>query len=170
MKPSSDPSALPEAAALRRPMAPARKVALFRREVREWISPPAFEILVGSAEVVAEGAFDPSPQSGPVFLGSVYLRVPLGSCAGYLRGPLDAAAARHLVNLLGRDEVVREVLTELASREAEKLAGCTLYDLEVEIASSHKGEELHIHLDIEGQVQPRRQERRTGATRLPSAG
>lgn len=169
MNPSRTPSPLPEVGAHRRPMAPARKVGLFRREVREWISPPAFEILVGAAEVVAEGAFDPSGADGPVFLGTVYLRVPLGRCAAHLRGPLDAAAALHLVNLLGKDEVVREVLTELAGREAERLAGCELHDLEVEIAASHKGEEIHIHLDVEGQVQPR-QQRRPGPTRLPSAG
>jgi hypothetical protein len=154
----------------RKPMTPVRKVSLFRREVREFISPPALEILIGAAEVVAEGSFDPSGAEGPVFLGSVYVRVPLGRYVGLIRGPLDAAAARRLVQLLRNDDVVREVLGELAQRETERVAGCPLFDLEVEIAATHHGDEVHVHLDVEGQVRPRREARRTGNDRLPSAG
>jgi hypothetical protein len=138
----------------RKPMASARKVTLFRREIREWISPPALEILMGAAEVVTEGAFDPSSPEGPRYLGSVRLRIALPRCAAYLRGPLDASAAHRLVQLLKDDAVSREVLQEIALREAERSAGCRLYGLEVEVATSHRGEELYVDLDVEGRVRP----------------
>ena len=135
-----------------KPMVPARKVSLFRREIREWISPPAFEILIGAAEVITEGSFDTTEADDPSFLGSIQIKVPLGSCDTFIRYPLDAAAARRLTQMLQDDEIAQEVLLELAQRETERAAGCALFELQTEIETSHQGDELRISIDVEGLV------------------
>ena len=144
----------PNSERLKKPMASVHKVSLFRREIREWISPPAFEILIGAAEVITEGAFDTTEADKPVYLGSIQVKVPLSSCAAHIRDPLDAAAARQLTTMLREDVVAREVLLELAQREAQQAAGCALFDLQVELDTSHDGEWLQISMDVEGLVRP----------------
>lgn len=138
-----------------KPMVSARKVSLFRREIKEWISPPAFEILIGAAEVIAEGSFDTSETDHPIFLGSIQINVPLSACATYIQDPLDAAAARRLAQMILSDRIAREVLAELALREAERSAGCALFELQTEMDASHQGDELRISIDVEGLVRQR---------------
>ncbi len=138
-----------------KPMVSARKVSLFRREIKEWISPPAFEILIGAAEVIAEGSFDTTETDNPIFLGSIQIQVPLSACASYIQDPLDAAAARRLTQMILSDQIAREVLTELALREAERAAGCALFELQTEMDANHQGDELRISIDVEGLVRPR---------------
>jgi hypothetical protein len=138
-----------------KPMVSARKVTLFRREIKEWISPPAIEILIGAAEVIAEGSFDTSETDNPLFLGSILIKVDLETCGAYIQDPLDAAAARRLAQMILSDQIAREVLTELALREAERSAGCALFELQTEIDASHKGNELSICIELEGLVRPR---------------
>ncbi len=137
------------------PMVSARKVSLFRREIKEWISPPAFEILIGAAEVIAEGSFDTTENDNPLFLGSILIKVDLSACSSYIQDPLDAAAAKRLTQMILSDQIAREVLTELALREAERSAGCALFELQTEIDASHKGNELSICIELEGLVRPR---------------
>lgn len=138
-----------------KPMVSARKVTLFRREIKEWISPPAFEILIGAAEVIAEGSFDTSETDSPLFLGSILIKVDLESCGAYIQDPLDAAAARRLAQMILSDQIAREVLTELALREAERAAGCALFELQTDMSASHQGNELRISIELEGLVRQR---------------
>ncbi len=138
-----------------KPMVSARKVSLFRREIREWISPPAFEILMGAAEIITEGSFDTPADQSPVFLGSVQVVVPLSACSSFIQGPLDASAARRLTQMILSDRMAREVLGELALREAERAAGCALFELQTEMTASHRGDELRISIDVEGMVRQR---------------
>lgn len=136
-------------------MVPARKVSLFRREIKEWISLPAFEILIGAAEVIAEGSFDTTETDNPLFLGSILIKVDLSACASYIQDPLDAAAARRLTQMILSDRIAREVLTELALREAERSAGCALFELQTEMDATHRGEELRISIELEALVRQR---------------
>jgi hypothetical protein len=144
-------------------MAAARKVALFRREIHEWISPPAFEILLGAAEVLAEGSFDGAPGPEQSYLASIQIQVSLPACAEYIRDPLDAAAARRLTEMIRQDRLIRELLHERARREAERAAGCALHELQVEIDTSHRGERLLVSMDVEARVRPRSAGRVHGA-------
>ena len=139
----------------KRPMAVARKVALFRREIREWISPPAFEILLGAAEVLAEGSFEGPPGPDQVYLASIQIQVNLPQCSHFIRDPLDAAAARRLAEMIRQDRLIQELLREIATREAETAAGCRLADLQIEVDTSHRGDELMVSMDVEGRVRPR---------------
>ncbi len=136
-------------------MVSARKVTLFRRKIEEWISPPAFEILMGAAEVIAEGSFDTSETDNPLFLGSILIKVDLSACDAYIQDPLDAAAARRLAQMILSDQIAREVLTELALREAERAAGCALFELQTDMDASHQGNELRISIELEGLVRQR---------------
>jgi len=138
----------------RRPMARATRVALFRREIREWISPPALEILLGAADIVAEGSFEGTAGAEQLYLASIQATVDLPRCAAYIREPLDAAAARQLARHIHTDETARGLLMDLARREAERTAGCPLYELQVEIEASHRGESLLVALDVEARTQP----------------
>ena len=140
--------------ARRRPMAVARRVALFRREIREWISPPALDILLRAADLITEGAFEGEAGDEQVYLGSVQVTVDLHRAAAYIREPLDAAAARQLAHHLHTDTVARQLLEELARRESEHAAGCPLYGLQVEIDPRYEGDALHVTLDVEAQTHP----------------
>lgn len=135
-------------------MALARRVALFRREIREWISPPALDILLGAADLITEGSFEGDAGAEQLYLASIQATVDLGRCAAYIREPLDAAAARQLAEQIRSDETARDLLGELARREAESAAGCPLYDLHVEIETGYSGESLQIGLDVEARTQP----------------
>lgn len=137
-------------------MAAAKKIGLFGREIREWVSPPALEILLGAAERITEGSFDGPPGPRQAYLASIQLIVPLSACARYLSGPLDAASARRVAELLRSDTQAREILVELARGEAEQAAGCPLYELQVEIDASHRGETIFLGMDVEARVQPQR--------------
>jgi hypothetical protein len=57
--------------------------------------------------------------------------------------------------MLLSDQIVREVLAELALREAERAAGCALFELQTEMDASHRGDELRISIDVEGLVRQR---------------
>lgn len=138
-----------------KPMVSTRKVSLFRREIKERISPPAFEILIGAADVIAEGSFDTSETDTPLFLGSILIKVDLSACDSFIRDPLDAAAAKRLTQMILSDPIAREVLAELALREAERSAGCALFELQTEMDASHHGNELRISIELEGLVNQR---------------
>jgi hypothetical protein len=135
-------------------MAAAKKIGLFGREIREWISPPALEILLGAAERITEGSFEGPPGPRQAYLGSIQLQIPLSACAEYLAEPLDASAARRVAELLRTDAKSREILLEVARQEAQRAAGCQLHELHVEIDSSHRGDTIIVGMDVEARVQP----------------
>jgi hypothetical protein len=142
-------------------MAATRKIALLCREIREWIAPPALEILLGSAECISEGSFDGPPGPLQAYLASIQLVIPLAASAEYLSGPLDAATARQLAGLLRTDPFAQEILQEVARAESERAAGCALYDLQVEIDVGHQADTLLVSMDVEAHVRP--QQLRDGA-------
>lgn len=137
-----------------RPMAGTRRIALFRREIREWIAPAALEILLGAGDCISEGSFDGPPGPDQSYLASIQLHIPLASCAEYLSGPLDAATARRLAELLRADVFAQEILRELARSEAERAAGCALPEVQVEIDIGHQGETVLVSMDVEARVRP----------------
>lgn len=146
-------------------MAAAHRIGLFRQEIREWIAPPALEILIGSAERISEGAFDGPPGPQQAYLATIQLVVPLSLCDRYLSGPLDAASARRVTELVRTDPLAQEILGEVAQREAERGAGCSLHEVQVEIEASHHGDTLVLAMDVEARVQPLR-DQGNGAGRL----
>ena len=135
-------------------MAVAGRIGLIGQEIREWISPSALEILIGQAERISEGAFDGPPGPNQCYLATIQLRVSLSSCDHYLSGPLDAVSARRAAELIRQDPLAREILNEVALKEAERGAGCALHQAQVDMDASHRGDTLVFSMDVEARVQP----------------
>src|SRR5437588_10957483 len=105
----------------RKPMAMARRVSLFEREVSVRLAPLAVELLHESARVLSEGAFD-----GPAYAGSTMLTVDLARTADRISDAPDASTALRAAFLYAADERCRIHARKLALAEAQRLAGCEL--------------------------------------------
>ena len=115
--------ALPVTLALppRKPMAMARRVSLFEREIRIGLSSAAVEILFQLASILSEG----SREDGGYF-GSTMITIDLGRAAGLVSDPCDASTVRRVADLVGADPRVRERARTVAAAEADRLAGAPL--------------------------------------------
>src|SRR5436190_6115963 len=82
MKPSRPP---------RKPMAMARRVSLFEREVVMRLAPVAIELIHASARLLTEGEF-----AGDVYTGSTMLTVDLARAADRISDPPDASTAQRV--------------------------------------------------------------------------
>src|SRR5688572_15685573 len=119
----SPPDALPVTLALppRRPMARARRVSLFEREIRIGLSSAAVEILFQLASVLSEGA----REDGGYF-GSTMITIDLGRAAALVSDPCDAGTVRRVADLLAADPRVRDRARALGAAEAARLAGAPM--------------------------------------------
>src|SRR5918993_1434433 len=87
---SDSPRALPQPRfAPRKPMAMARRVSLFEREVVVRLAPVAVELLHGAARVLSEGEL-----TGDFYAGSTMLTVDLGRTVDRIADPPDASTAQ----------------------------------------------------------------------------
>src|SRR6187549_641254 len=103
-QPHGPDAGAPDAAASRRPMARATRIALFEREVRERLSRAALELVLGRAEVISEG--QRGVRNGrDAYFGSTMLTIDLPSLDLLLRDACDAGTARRLAELLEADQV-----------------------------------------------------------------
>lgn len=139
------PTAPPAPAApQRKPMATARRVSLFEREIRVRLSSPAIEILFGLAQVLSEGQVD-----GGGYFGSTMVTIDLSRATGAVSDECDAATARRVADLLASDPRVRRRATELAIAEAEARAGCQLVSPQVDLRVRASGVHVQIDVDVE---------------------
>ena len=69
----------------RKPMAMARRVSLFEREVAVHLAPAAIEVLHGAARVLTEGEL-----SGEAYAGSTMLTIDLARTRDRISDPIDA--------------------------------------------------------------------------------
>lgn len=130
----------------RKPMALARRVSLFEREVTIRLAPVALELIHGAARVLTEGGL-----SGDEYAGSTMLTVDLARTVDRISDPPDAATARRAAMLYAADERCREHARRIAIREARRMAGCELASHTVDVESSARGAELHLSVDVEAQ-------------------
>ncbi|HUH04029.1 MAG TPA: hypothetical protein VML75_18660, partial [Kofleriaceae bacterium] len=82
----------------RKPLAMARRVSLFEREIRIKLSSAAIEILFDAASHLSEGQVE---HGG--FFGSVMVTIDLARAARLMSDPCDDAAARRVADLIGTD-------------------------------------------------------------------
>lgn len=131
----------------RKPMARARRVSLFEREIRIGLSSAAIEILLSRASVLSEGQVDDSG-----YFGSTMITVDTGRIRELCSDPCDATTARRLGELVLTDPRFREDARRLGEREACRLAGEPVVspqiDLRVRVAGCH----LHVDLDVEASI------------------
>jgi hypothetical protein len=130
----------------RKPMALARRVSLFEREVAIRLAPVAIELIHGAARVLTEGEL-----SGDVYAGSTMLTVDLARTADRISDPPDASTAQRVAVLYGADERCRERARRIALGEAARAAGCPLAAPHVDLESRARGAELHLSLNVEAQ-------------------
>lgn len=128
----------------RKPMALARRVSLFEREIRVKLSSAAIEILFGAASHLSEGQVE-----GGGFFGSVMVTIDLARAAQLVSDACDDASARRVAELVATDERVLARARALATREAIRLAGVPLGPLQIDLRTRRTGVQLHLDMDLE---------------------
>src|ERR1041384_5652453 len=93
----------------RKPMAMARRVSLFEREVTVRLAPAALELLHGVARVLTEGELE-----GDGYAGSTMLTIDLGRTADRVSDPPDATTAQRAALLYADDDRCRDHARRIA--------------------------------------------------------
>src|SRR5690349_501623 len=113
---------------MRKPMATARRVALFDRDTRWRLSTAAIEILFDTVETLAEGS-----RQGDRWFGSTMATFRLERAASLFRELPDASTARRVADLLVQDARVAARLKAFAVADAAERAGAPLGNPQVEL-------------------------------------
>lgn len=132
----------------RKPMATARRVSLFEREIRVKLSSAALDLLFDAAEVLSEGQ-----RLGDGWFGSTMITIDLARVADAVREECDAANARRVAELLADDARVVARARALATAEAAEKAGAPLRHVTVELKTRYAGSRVQIDVDVEGQLE-----------------
>lgn len=143
MRPGRQPILLPA----RKPMRRARRVSLFEREIRVRLSPAAVDIFLDGASVLSEGEID-----GDRYAGSTMVTIDLNRASVHLSEACDLATARNVEILLASDARMHERGRVLAAAEAERLAGCALSDLQIDVRVGRTGRHFHLDMDVEAAI------------------
>lgn len=142
--PLEDATAMTVALPPRKPMAAARRVSLFEREIRVGLSSAAVEILFQLASILSEGAHE---EGG--YFGSTMITIDLGRAALLVSDPCDATTVRRVADLLAADPRVRQRARAMAAAEADRLAGAPLGRAQIDLRVRTSGNHLHIDVDVE---------------------
>ena len=128
----------------RKPMAAARRVSLFERQVTVRLSPVAVELLLGAGTVLSEGGFAAGRWSGSTMVTVDLLRTALA-----VSDPPDPETARRVADLVPADDRARERVRRVAVAEARRIAGCELAAAVVDVRGRAVGRTVHLDLDLE---------------------
>jgi hypothetical protein len=153
----------PTLAPPRKPMAIARRVSLFDREIAVRLAPVALELLHGAARTLTEGEL-----SGDGYTGSTMLTIDLARTRDRVSDPIDASTAQRVALLYRSDERCREHARRIAGKEARRIAGCELAATSIDIESRARGHELHLSLNVEAQRERRASPPRPGEPMIAS--
>lgn len=127
-----------------KPMAKARRVSLFHREIQTTLSSAAVEILLGQAQILSEGQAD-----GNTFFGSTMITIDCQEAKEWVSDPCDSTTTRQVGELLLRDELFRQRARQLGEREAKRLATTLLGNAQIELSLRTSGSNLHVDVDVE---------------------
>lgn len=139
-RPGRQPVLLPA----RKPMRRARRVSLFEREIRVRLSPAAIDVLLDCASILSEGEVEAG-----CYQGSTMITIDLTRAGARLSEACDLATARNVEALLAHDARMHERARAIAMLEAERLAGCDLCDVLIDVRVSRSGRHFHLDLDVE---------------------
>ena len=142
----------------KRPMASARRVSLFKREIIERLSPAGFDVLLASCGCLSEGQVTPDG----AYYGSTMLTLDLSTAGPLLREEGDVAAARRLARLLRKERSLVKRVKQVARREARKVAGRPIRQPEVELRVRVEGARVLLDMDLEGELETRARGRVNG--------
>jgi len=130
----------------KKPMAMARRVSLFEREVTVRLAPVAIEVIHQAATILSEGGL-----TGDLYSGSTMLTVDLNRARDRISDPPDASTAHRIAMLYAADERCRGYARRIATAEATKTAGCALGRTLVDVESRAKGSRIHLSLEVEAE-------------------
>lgn len=131
----------------KRPMAAVRRIALFRREIRESISPVAIEVLLASATRISEGQVAADGR----YYGSTMLTIDLERVRDRVCDVCDVATAARLAQLLRQEPTVQQRTGRLALEEARRISGRALRRAEADIRVRSEGARVFIDVDVEAE-------------------
>ena len=133
----------------RKPMARVTRVTLFEREVRERLSNAALELLLGRAQVLAEGSRSSSPTARKAFFGSIMITMDLATLEGDVRDALTPETAARVAERMQSDARVARWLRKLAENEASKLAGTPIRVHSADVRVRAEGAKVLVDIDVE---------------------
>jgi hypothetical protein len=125
------------------------KVSLIRREVREFLSPNAVELLFSRAECVVEAGEDPG---GDAVYATVMVNLDLEAIEALTREPADAATAHRLVELVSKDANVSKRMKQLARPYLCELAERSVALSEITIDLRVRSEAATLLIDADAMV------------------
>ena len=135
----------------RKPMAMARRISLFEREVTVRLSPVGVDVLLAAGSVLSEGDFT---GGGARFAGCTMITIDLARTAGSISDPIDASTARRVAELVPTDDHARDRARRVAIGAAHRAAGCVLEAATVDVRARSVGHQLHLDLDLEALRRP----------------
>lgn len=142
-----------------------QRIPLVRREVREFLSERALEILLGGAELLIEGDRDLDRRFAEAnrAYATVMATIQLERFADVLREPADAATAECAVELMRKSPAVRRQLSALARPELAKLLAAEPRSLHIELLPTIRREGTNILIDGDAVVSLRTRAARRAA-------
>jgi hypothetical protein len=134
-----------------RPMAQVRRIALIEREVREFLSQAALDVVFARMHVISEG--EASAAGGKrVFVGSTMLTCDVSSLAEILREPTDEGTTRRLAALLTKEPTLERRIQAVVRREVERIAGALPKSVRGETRIRTQGTHLFVDIDVEASL------------------
>lgn len=131
-----------------RPMAVARRVSLFSREVIERLSLAGIETLLSRVSKLSEGQVLGDQR----YYGSTMLTLDVRELDDTVRDTCDVATAMRLARLLSHSEAMTDRVRALAHAEAATIAGCPLGRAEIDVRVRAEGGWLFIDVDVEARA------------------
>jgi hypothetical protein len=134
----------------KKPMAFARRVNLFRREIKDGVSSSGFELLLRAASKISEGQIS----AGGHYYGSTMITIDLDPARGLVRDAADVATATKLATLLEKETRLLDGVRQAALQEAHGIACRPLEELQTDIRVRSEGCKIFVDVDVEGQIAP----------------
>jgi hypothetical protein len=147
-RPNRKPGVIP-----RKPMAKARRVSLFEREIRIGLSSAAIEILMELGSLLSEGQIEDD-----LYFGSTMMTIDLARAGALVSDTCDIATAHAVAELVAGDKRVSDRARQVGQREAERLAATELADVQIDVRVTHSGSHLQLDMDVEASVAAAAQE------------
>jgi len=127
-------------------MASAQRLSLFAREIKERVSPAAFEALLAGAKWISEGQIQASGR----YFGSTLITLDLERAQERLKERGDVATAARLAELLGSETALLARVRQLSLQEAKRIATRPLPQLATEVHVRTEGCRVLVDVEVEG--------------------
>jgi hypothetical protein len=131
-----------------RPLVQVRRIALFEREIREYLSQAALDVVFARMDVLSEGECS-SGQAGKVFVGSTMLTCDVAALADVFREPADEGTARHLGELLGKEKTLEARTQRIVRREVERITSQRPKAVRGQTGIRTQGTRVFLDIDVE---------------------